>query len=120
MNNDSVLAPFYALLPQLPVFLLYLVGIAIALWRWKWHPRVSLLLIVSLSVSLVWAIINTFAQVWLPSYIYRNINGAEYLYYAFYVLNIVSNLVHFAALGLLLFAVFSGRRANQLPPPTLK
>jgi hypothetical protein len=51
---------FATLLPQIPVFLVWLVAIILALVFWKRHPTVSLLVVIALFVFLVLSAADTF------------------------------------------------------------
>lgn len=45
--------------PQLPLMMLYLIGIVTAAVRMQRHPRVSWLTIIGLALLLVWSLIGT-------------------------------------------------------------
>lgn len=102
-----------ALLPQIPLYLIYLVGSVIAVMRWKRHPRVSLYLLVSIAVSFVAAIILTVVQMWLPYYLARLKFDANMYTYYFYALRLISSLIGALTFGLILLAVFAERPAHS-------
>ena len=117
-NYEWLQAVFYALAPQIPLYLIYLVGIIVALVYLKRHPRVSFLTIISIGISLLAGIIVTVVQVLLPSYLIRQGSSAQSLGYYFFGLGIISNLIHVVTFGLLLIAIFTGRSARpNFPPP---
>lgn len=108
-NYGWYIALLGALLPQIPLYLAYLVGSTIALMRWSRHPRASLYLLISIFVSFITQIIVTAVQVWLPYYLITlNTDSRSYAYY-FYGLSVIANLIHALTFGLLLLAVFSER-----------
>ncbi|HYH84403.1 MAG TPA: hypothetical protein VEX60_02910 [Pyrinomonadaceae bacterium] len=100
------------LLVQLPSILTALVCIIIAAVRWKRHPRISLLLILSLSwitvQSLIFDAIFFFAPQWLID------QGKTSSLDTFYtVTGVTYNVMAALALALLLVAVFSLRMPSQ-------
>ena len=116
-DSNLLLAIFYALLPQIPMYLIYLVGIVAALIYLRKYPKIAFYTITSIGISLIAGIGLTVAQVLLPSYLMRQGNDLKSIGYYFFGLGIVSTLVHIVTFGLLLIAIFSGRsRETQLPP----
>lgn len=51
---------------QLPVLLVWLIGIVFALVRWPRHPRVSLLALVAILLALVAAVGGNWLNAWVP------------------------------------------------------
>ena len=64
---DTVTVFFSVLLPQFPIYLIVLIGIALAISRWRKHPAVSRLTLIALSVWLVVSIVDTILSVWAPT-----------------------------------------------------
>ncbi len=98
-----------SLLMQVPVFLVWLVGLVLALVRWKRHPKVSLLTCI--------AFVMFFAEI--PFFFYLNfyldwkmLVPISSLELVSTVINIIESLISAAAWGLLLAAVF-GWRSEQ-------
>lgn len=103
-----------ALAPQLPLYLVYLIGSIGAIIRWKRHPRASLFLIVSIAISFVTAIILTIVQMWLPYYLATLKVDAVSISYYFYGLNVIGNLIRALTFVFVLLAVFVER--SPAPP----
>lgn len=53
------------LLPQLPLYLAWLVGIVLALMRWRRHPRVSLLVVAAVGAFIVDAVLGVLSGLWM-------------------------------------------------------
>jgi hypothetical protein len=53
-------------LTQLPVILVWLIGLVLALVYWRRHPTVSLLAIIAIVGFLVTSLVGTYLSVWLP------------------------------------------------------
>jgi len=51
-------------LPQLPFYLVWLVGMLLALVRWRRHPTVSLLALLAFILFLTASMVGTFLSVW--------------------------------------------------------
>jgi hypothetical protein len=94
---------------QVPVFLVWLVGLVLALVRWKRHPKVSLLTCI--------AFVMFFAEIPFFFYLYFYIDWmmlvpSTSLEFVSTVINIIESLISATAWGLLLVAVF-GWRSEQ-------
>lgn len=100
-----------ALAVQLPIYIVYCVGLVFAFTRWNKHPRVSLLATISYGVGMVVSIILTLIQVNLPYQMSANEIGAIYS-----VLGICGNLIHAGLAALLVAAVFGWRAPQEAAP----
>ncbi|MEJ2710449.1 MAG: hypothetical protein P8074_22750 [Anaerolineales bacterium] len=91
---------------QIPVFLVWLVGLAIAVIRWRRHPRVSLLVTSGLLLFFLRALTVPLFRLWIQQ------RAAETFQVGiqFSALNLGSALVGALAWVLILAAVFSQRR----------
>lgn len=100
---------FYALLAQLPLYLIYLVGAVIALTFLKKHQRIAIYTIAALLILFVTSVASTFAQASLPSYLVRQGVDSKSIGAFYYGLGIITSLFHVLGFSLLLLAIFSGR-----------
>lgn len=64
--QEILIATLGQYLPQIPLFLVWLVGIALAVVFWRRHPRVSLLAIIALALFLLGALVGAPVSLWLP------------------------------------------------------
>jgi hypothetical protein len=110
-----------SLATSIPLFIVWLIGIAVALSRWRRHPRVSLFAVIAFAVMIgsmvVFRVIYILAPLmmrergWSPSEV-GTIFGA---------IGIVSALINAAAWALILSAIFGWRarpeKENLFPPP---
>ena len=101
------------LVTQSELLILYLVGIVIALFTWARHPRTSLFTIIALGGLLVLAVANVFVYSFLPAYFIQVGGSVTNATTVYAIINLVFNLLHAVAFGLLLAAIF-GERANKL------
>ena len=53
-------------LVQVPLLLVWLVGIFLAMFRWGRHSKVSLLMLIALIILFAQSLFGTFLSVWLP------------------------------------------------------
>jgi hypothetical protein len=63
---QTLLPTLSALVMQLPVLLVWLIGLILAIVFWKRHPKVSLFTIIGVSGLLLLTLINTYLNLWLP------------------------------------------------------
>ncbi len=100
-----------AIAVQIPVYIVYGVGLALAVTRWNKHPRVSLFAAIAYSASIVIGLVLTIVQASLPYELPAAEIGAIYS-----VLGVCGNLIHAGLAALLVAAVF-GWRGPQEPAP---
>jgi hypothetical protein len=102
-------------LPQLPVYLVWLIGMLLALVRWRRHSMPSLLALIAFILFLVSSMTATFLSVWVFSQRDNpDINRA----WMFTILGLVRTAVSTVAWVLLLLALFGWRtppRVRRLP-----
>lgn len=99
----------YSLVGDAPVLLAYLVGIALSLALWRRCPRAAMLTLIAMSLLMATAVTESF----LSGYLGRAMRNWEIRQQTqvWGVISIVSNLIRAGATGLLLVAVFAGRKA---------
>lgn len=93
---------------QLPVLIVMLVGIVIALATWKCNPKPSLFALISILIFFVVIILNS-VIVYLPILLWENPNYSLRTTIMI-ISHVVLNVIRGGAWGLLLAAVFSGRK----------
>ncbi len=98
---------------QLPVLIVWLVGIVFALVRWPRHPRVSLMAMVAILLALVASVGGQWLNVWVPLLLQAwrmnvvTIQGVQA------VLAGLMGLVLAASWAVLLLAMFGWRDARR-------
>lgn len=114
METETLLWNYLtSLARQIPIFLVYLIGIILALVWIRKHTKASIFLIIAIVILFFNSVTMTGIYMWLPNYLRDlGISPADYdLYYL--VIGIVSNLIEAVAFILILLAVFSGRSAHS-------
>jgi hypothetical protein len=102
-------------LTQLPLLLVWLVGIVLAVARWQRHPKVSLLALIALVLALLETILNGFLSVWIPVMLTEQGMTSMQIGTAFAIWRFVASLVGAVIWGLVLAAIFRWR--DDLVPP---
>lgn len=98
------------LLTQLPILLVCFVGIVLAIVRWQCHPRVSLLTLIGIGLFLLDLSLNIFLNVGMPLWFARRDVSVTQIGTFLAVKSILASLLVALAWGLLLAAIFSGRK----------
>jgi hypothetical protein len=100
---------------QAPMILIWLVGMALALLWWQRAPRVALATCVACGLFVLDALIGTAITVALPSMLIEQGQSSAQIGTAFGVIGALRSLLHAALWIAILFAIFSGRRAQARP-----
>ena len=121
--NSTITTPFIGillsnLLAQVPILLLFGIGLVIAISRWRKHPKVSLFVIAGCALEI--AIICSFAAV----YGYLALSGARssspsQLGYVYQIAGFLRGVLSAIALGLIIAAAFINRssaESSENPP----
>jgi hypothetical protein len=101
------------LLPSVPRILVMLIGLAMAMLRRHNHPKVSLLMVIVLTVDLMLALAGPLVN----ALVIRNVQSTQQIGLALGFWGAVSGLTYATTFGLLLWAVFGWRTP---PPPRVK
>ncbi len=97
---------------QLPVILVWLVGVCLSLIYWQRHPKVSLLTLGAIVILSVEMFGSTFLNLWLPQRL-RSTGWNSSLSALFYqVVGIVEALIRAVAWGFLIAAIFRWRHES--------
>ena len=94
---------------QIPIFLVWLVGIGLAVMRWKKHPRVSRLVMIALAVHLLVTMGYLALNLTAANILFRS-NNADLISGATQALTFCHSLVSAAVWGVMLFAIFGSRK----------
>lgn len=116
-SSDSLYRILTGIATQLPSFLTMLGGIVWAIIRWKRHPRVSLTVVVSLTLLLLHGLI--FVPVFVVG-IGRLANSSSYVSFQTYgmMASILYNLTLAVFVAILLAAIFMQRKEPpEMPAP---
>jgi hypothetical protein len=96
---------------QVPLLLVWIVGMILALLWWQRAPRVALITCVACGVFLLDALIGTFIAVTLPGALLARGQSSGQIGAAFTVIGLARSVLHAALWAAVLFAIFSGRVA---------
>ena len=109
-----------SLATSIPLFLVWLIGIAVALSRWRRHPRVSLFAAIAFAVMIGSTIILRVVYMLGPLMMRERDWTTSEIGTIFAVIGIVSALINAAAWALILSAIFGWRahreKENLFPP----
>ena len=114
-TNGIAISAVSSCLPQLPLFLVWLVGIVLAVTRWQRHPKVSMLALIALVLTLLETIISNFLSIWLPIMLTEQGTSATQIGTIFGIWRFIASLVGAVIWGLVLAAIFRWR--DELIPP---
>jgi hypothetical protein len=105
---------------QVPLYVVWVIGIVLAVVRWRRHPRVSLLLLVALVALLLTSLGLTLLRAWATHQMAGPAGWTgQQLSWFFSALGLLGVLVSAAAWGLTLFAALGWRPEPVQFPPDL-
>src|SRR5512141_647840 len=109
---DTIVPSLSVLLFQLPILLVWLVGLVLAVIYWKRHPRVSLLAIIGIVGLLISTMLGSLASLWMPMICAQNgYPGGLQQYALLMPLNtFAGSLLSAAFWVLVIIAIFFGRK----------
>jgi hypothetical protein len=105
-----------------PYLLLDLVAVILALIFWRRHPRVSLLTLVAIGLSVSVTLVSTFILAWLPDFLFPNsleqvdVSPFEQRMIVTRVILMIRNVLGAVAYAFLLAAVFVDRSGRNRVP----
>jgi hypothetical protein len=114
-TNGVIFSTVSSCLPQLPLLLVWLVGIVLAVTRWQRHPKVSLLALIALVLALLETILNGFLSMWIPVMFTEQGMTPAQIGTAFAVWRFIASIMGAVVWGLVLVAIFRWR--DDLIPP---
>jgi hypothetical protein len=109
--SHLISAVLASLLFQSPILLVWFAGFILALVYWRRHPRASLFTIIALVIFLVETLVDTYLNLWLPFQLSERNIAAGQIGQIYMVKGIVTSIIGAVAWGLIVAAIFSGRRA---------
>jgi len=113
--GSSFIAFFTNLITQLPLLILYIVGLLMAFDRLAQQPKTARRTIVAFAILLLTAVGMTGVSSWLPSYLAEQGSDAAAITSFLRWIYLASNLLHTLAMGLILAALFRGEQATATP-----
>lgn len=111
--EDSLGNYIISLATQLPLIIVYFIGLIVAFIGRKGHPRASWFAIFGCAILLGNLLLMTGVQVWLPSFWLANMHSAWSVKSLVYAIGILRSVIGAAGFALLLMAAFSRRTADQ-------
>lgn len=106
---EGAIATLGQYLVQIPVFIVWLVGIVLAVVYWRWHPKVSLLAFIALAAFLVTSLFGSALSMWLPIGLQRRGWALARVGMIVTVVGFIRSLVSATLWGLLIAAIFGWR-----------
>jgi hypothetical protein len=94
---------------MIPLIILLIAGIVISINRWKSHPRISLLVIIASSISIIQNVLSIVTTM-LPIYTHYSLSRLQPIYF---IISIESLVVSLAVWAMMLVAAFSERPNRQ-------
>jgi hypothetical protein len=110
-GSASLLTAFSIYFTQLPLYLVWLVGIGLAIARWERQPRVSLFTLIALAILLVTSVVSAYISVQMTvSFVEWGWSSAKIGIF-FTVYRIIHAMLETIAFVLLLIAIFGWPQA---------
>lgn len=107
---------FGVLLGSLPVLLVWLVGFILSLVFWKRNPKVCLLTLIAMSGFAITTLVNSYLSTWLPFRLNEQGMPMNKISSLLTIKAIISSLINAGLWGLVIAAIFGGRKQQSLPP----
>ena len=101
------------LLPYSPLYIAWMVGFVLALARWRRHPRISLLAAWGFALLFLASLAGNYVSVRLPLMLVSKGMPINQLGPWYLGVGVAQSLINAVATGLLIAAVFTGRRSDQ-------
>jgi hypothetical protein len=105
----AAIAIFSNLLVQLPVILVWLVGVILSLSYWRRHPKVSRFTLIAIAVLFVESLAGTYLSLYLPLTLSERGWNSGRLGILLSTVGFARALVRAVSWGLLLAAIFARR-----------
>lgn len=103
------LAALSNLVVQLPVLVVWVVGFILAASRWQRHRKVSLFVVLGLSILLITMLAGGWLSVWLPQRMRGTSGSLARLGVILFSSRLLISVIGAVGWGLLIAAVFRGR-----------
>jgi hypothetical protein len=106
--------PYLAVyLVQIPLYLVWLVGIILSIVFWKKHPTVSLLTLIALAGLLILSIVGVYTSTWLPMTLHAQGLSTARIGIELGIISIASSILSTAFWILLVVALFGWRKGRE-------
>ena len=112
---DNALLPVYfiSLLPNTPLYLVWIIGLILSIIYRRRHSKVSLLTFISLSMFVVASLVDGFLGIWLPVNFYNNSFDTREIGKISMSINVIMSIVSSVAWSLIIIAIFSLRKQKN-------
>ena len=110
MDKAILPAYFVSLLPNTPLYLVWIIGLVLSILHRRRHSKVSLLTFISLSMFVVISLVGVFLGIWLPVNFYNDGLDAREIGIISMSINVITSLISSVAWGLLIAAIFGWRK----------
>ena len=110
MDGSIIPVYFLSLLPSLPLYLIWIIGLVLSIVHWKKHSRVSLFTFISLSILLVLSLISVFLELWLPINAFNEGFSAREIGIIWMRIKVIASVISSIAWSMLFVAIFGGRK----------
>jgi hypothetical protein len=107
-----VMPGFWGVATQLPLYVVWLIGIIVAVVRWSKHPRASLLALCGLLIFLVWGLGSALLGPWIQMTLLHSAPGLDRMGLLIRLGDLLGALVRGAAWVMVIAAIFWGREAT--------
>lgn len=107
---EMLVATLSSLLVQLPIILVWIVGLVLALIYRQRHPKVSALAFISILGLFIMLVISTYTSVWLSLGLHSQGISPSQIGITLAVRGIVTSLISTVFWALLIAAIFIGRK----------
>ena len=101
------------LIVQLPLILVWVIGLVLAIIRWKRHPRASLFTLIAITGLMILSLAGSLLSVWLPVMIRTGGWDVSRIGVINTAVGFVRSLLAAILWGLLLAAIFGKRNEND-------
>lgn len=112
LNMDNLFSRVYflSLLPNLPLYLIWIIGLVLSIIHRKRHSKVCLLTMVSLSILFLLSLISKFLDLWLPINVFNEGYTAREIGATMMRIEVIASLVSTVAWSMLFAAMFGWRK----------
>ena len=105
---------------DIPLYIVFLIGIILAIVTWKRHPRVSMLVCIGIVIDCIAMTVGTGLFAWLPNYWMQSGRTTSELGNIMGIISLCRIIITAGAWGIIITAIFIDRSqplpANQTPP----
>jgi hypothetical protein len=111
--RQTALVTLEAYAAQVPLFLVWLAGIALAVRSWRRQGTISLLTVIAIGLASVNSLLATYLDLWLPILLEQRGWAVGQIGIAYAAAGVFQSLLLAASWGLVLTAIFGWRRSPE-------